>query len=85
MHLYLHKTHGATVPSTVFKKHFQQLNEKEASQEPSGSWGKALQRELTQLEHILFIFPLSWTPFSVTWKEAVAPAAILDHEMEAKC
>ena len=51
-----------------------------ASQEASGSWGKAFQRELTQLEHILFIFPLSWTPFSVTWKEAVAPAAILDHE-----
>ena len=32
MHLYLHKTHGATVPSTVFKKHFQQLNEKEAAE-----------------------------------------------------
>ena len=51
-----------------------------ASQEPSGSWGTAFQREWTQLEHTLFVFPLSWTPFSITWKELVAAAAILDHE-----
>ena len=51
-----------------------------ASQEPSGSWGKAFQRGWTQLEHALFIFPLSWTPFSITWKEVAAAAAIVDHE-----
>ena len=58
MHLYLHKQQGATVPSTVFKKHFQQLNEKEAGQEQRWSPGLLLAATINSFPQPLFT-PLS--------------------------
>ena len=56
MYLYLHKTLGVTVPSTVFKKHFQQLNGKEVWSEQRRSPGCSLDAGLL-LATIIYSLP----------------------------